>query len=253
MDEWEWIFPNTQPFRCYSFNKYYWLFQENFGLIAFNDQSSQLIAFPLINKQEFKNTVIKECLPGIYQFWGFQVLHCSSIFHNTSGSVMAFSADTQKGKSTLAHALGETNGWTQLGDESLALNIQKSNIELIHIPNSKKLRENSLKHFKIKKLKEEWFDWPDIQLHLKCIYFLENNTEKDAEISELSKSAAYKRLLEQAFALTLNLPEKNKKIMNDYMNLVSSDIKFYKLDFRHDFSVLENVLKRIEDHSLRFL
>lgn len=169
--------------------------------------------------------------------------------NTNDNSVIAFTGYTQKGKSTIAFALGQKEGWIQISDESLAFISDNHKIEIINIPNYINLREPTKKHFNKKSSNYRPISWPEKINSLKCIYFLETGNTVDFKLVELNKANAYKQILQQAFALTIRIKDKNQKLMNDYMDLICSDTKFFRLEFRKDFSKLDHIAEKIKKHS----
>jgi hypothetical protein len=68
-------------------------------------------------------------------------------------------------------------------------------------------------------------------------------------IRALSGTDVFPMSLRQAFALTLKMPEQNRRLMRDHLTL-SAEVRAFRMAYRKGFNVLDEVLDLIERHSL---
>jgi len=68
-------------------------------------------------------------------------------------------------------------------------------------------------------------------------------------ITALSGTHAFPMSLRQAFALTLKMPEQNRRLMRDYLTL-GAEVRAFRMAYRKRIDVLDEVLDLIERHSL---
>src|SRR5262249_3281061 len=97
-------------------------------------------------------------------------------------------------------------------------------------------------------------DWPDRPLRLCAIYRLAGdcNQSTPATVTRLTLTESYPLLLEQAFSMTLALPELNQRLMTDYLALVTA-VPVYRLAYRKAFDAFDELVDTVEHHVRREL
>ena len=118
-------------------------------------------------------------------------------------------------------------------------------LRLEPISNTPSLRPASAAHFGVSREAQERLPWPELDLGLAHIYFLEETGNVAVAFTPLDGADAYPLLLNQAFALTLKLPELNRRLMQDYLS-VARIVPCSRLAFPRRFEALEGVLQAVE-------
>jgi hypothetical protein len=255
LDEWE-LPPHLPRTQLRAWDNSYWLSAAVLGAIRFDLGSREVCAYPRqgCDPAWFEGMLVREWLPLVYQAWGYQVLHASAAVHRSSGRVVALSGEAGAGKSTLGYALGRRPGWEQLADESLVLQVEPGAVRIVPSPNRVRLRASSAAHFEQSPGDQGPITWPDGELSLGAVFFLEPRPDgtgenQAAEATRLDGNEAYLRLLNQAFALTLKMHAHNRRLMQDYLH-IARDIPCYRLVYDRSFAALEEVLDGIEKRAL---
>jgi DNA polymerase III delta prime subunit len=186
----------------------------------------------------------------VYPVWGRQVLHASAVVRSADGSVLAFAGPTGAGKSTLAYALAMRPGWTQLSDDTLAFACEGDDLVLHPLQNDARLRPATAAHFGRAANPVVPVPWPAFPLHLRTVMFVESGTglAEPVAIARLPAAEAYRRLLEQAHAFTLEIADHNRRLMRDYLALTAA-VPAFVLSCERSFGAIELVLDAIERHA----
>ena len=225
----------------------YWIWQSGVGGVRFTAAAPAFDAFPseAVDRERFRYVLEYSWLPTVYQVWGRQVLHASAVARTKSGGVVVFSGPSGAGKSTLAYALGEREGWQQIGDDTVSFSLRGEQLGLHPIPNQIRLKEPSAGHYGIGAEPVRWSPGP---LALRGICFLEGQEASSAHARLLPMTAiqSYPRVLTQAHTLTLQIPEHNRRLMRDYLDL-SARVPAYRLTFAKTIDAIEHTLDTLED------
>ena len=250
----EWLLlpggPKTQ------FNKTsgsFWLSSTTVGAIQFDTSSRAISAYPQdgIDFRIFERTLVHDWLPVVYPTWGMQVLHASAAVHLPRGIVVAFAGVTGAGKSTLGYGLSQRPGWQQIADDSLAFTIRDEKIRILSIPNTVRLRSASAVHYGQQAYSHEPLDWPDMELGLDTVFFVEKKGGSEikpgsqSRVVPISSVQTFPLLLQHAYALTLKFPEHNKRLLRDYLRL-ALEVAAFRLVFHKSFSALDETLDAVE-------
>ena len=250
--------PSPQPggpdTDCYRVRRDFWIWRADVGGICFTAEPNQLSVCPsgAISDESFRQFVSLEWLPLVYQVWGRQVLHASGAAHRSSERLVAFTGPSGAGKSTLAYGLGRLPGWRHLFDDTLAFVIDRGRkVQVLPIPNEVRLRSASAEYYGQNPYSGEPLEWSGPPVGWTHIYFLEpqDDSSQGASITSAPRTSAYGRLLEQAYALSVTVPEFNRRLMLDYLNLTRS-VSAFVLTYSRSFDALAGVLRVIERHVL---
>lgn len=252
LEEWQ-LLPGGPTTQLREVDDSFWLSNPGIGAIQFDVSSRSISAYPQdgVDTSMFERALVHEWLPVIYQAWGRQVLHASGALHLASGVVVAFAGVTGTGKSTLGYGLGQRPGWRQIADDSLAFKITGDRVRLLSIPNVVRLRPASAKHYGQQAYSLEMLDWPDINLGLDYVFFVEKNGESEyspgspGRVVPISGVQTLPLLLQHAYALTLKLPEHNKRLLRDYLRL-ARQVAAFRLLFQRSFTALDETLNVVE-------
>lgn len=253
-EEWH-LLPDGPSTQLREINQDYWISSSGIGAIQFDVSSRSIYAYPHddVNTSLFERTLVHEWLPVVYQAWGWQVLHASAAVHLPRGIVVAFAGGTGTGKSTLGYGLGKRPGWQQISDDSLSFNIRDGSVHLLSIPNVVRLRSASAGHYGQQVYSHEPLDWPEMELSLSTIFFLEKagGAEDSPGTASctvpMSGAQTFPQLLKHAFAFTLQLPEHKRRLLHDYLRL-ANEVDAFQLIFSKSFTSLDETLDAVESH-----
>lgn len=242
----------ASPTDCFKVDQTYWLWQGGVGGIRFQADLPEFFAFPSPDVEPvwFHQVVTRSWLPAIYQVWGRQVVHASAVVREATGAVVAFVGPSGAGKSTVAYGLGRRDGWQMVSDDTLAFSCVGGLVALHPLRQVVRLRPSTAGYYGKAGVVFEPITWPRGVVTLAGVYFLEvgHQVTEKTQIAPLSVAQSYGGLLEQAFALSLNIPEHNRQLMVDYAALATAPS--FRLVYRRSFDVLERVLDDLVAHAV---
>lgn len=241
---------------CVRVGDEYWIWQPGVGGIQFYLDRPEFFAFPSthVDRAWFEHLVSRSWLPAVYHLWGRQVLHASAVVSTTTRRVIAFVGPSCAGKSTMAYGLGQRPDWSVVCDDTLAFSFEPvetgRGLTLHKLQNDARLRPATASYYGKLGATQELLEWPDGPLDFTGVYFLSGNPAhpRPVTITAVGAATSYRRLLEQAHALTLELPEHNQRLMRDYLELAAR-IPAFQLEYRHGFDVIEDVFDAVAHHA----
>ena len=165
--------------------------------------------------------------------------------------LVAFSGDKMSGKSTLAFGLAQRPNWLQLGDDMLVFEVSDGGVSILPYPETPRLRSESSEHFGTEGTSLVENEWPEADLRARLIYSLSptQDLEVPAQVTPLSGAGAYTPLLRQAFNLGLELPELNRRLIEDYAAL-TNQARVFRLTYRREIHLLPQILDAVEAHAI---
>jgi hypothetical protein len=242
----------SSPTDCFQVDQTYWLWQAGVGGIRFTAEFPEFFAFPCpdVDPAWFTQVVTRSWLPAIYQVWGRQVVHASAVAREKSGRVVAFVGPSGAGKSTVAYGLGRRAGWQMVSDDTLAFSRIDGRVALHPLRQTVRLRPATAGHYGTTGEGAGSLAWPRGAVALAGLYLLAVDADLvgTTRIVPLSGSESFRLALEQAFALSLNIPQHNRDLMLDYAALAAAPA--FRLVYRRSFDVLEHVLDDLEAHAI---
>jgi hypothetical protein len=242
----------ASPTDCFQIDRTFWLWQAGVGGIRFRSDLPEFFAFPSSDADPawFERVVLHSWLPAIYQVWGRQVLHASAVLREPGGEVIAFVGPSGAGKSTIAYSLGRRSGWRMVCDDTLAFSCDGPGIALYPLRQEVRLRPATSARYGRAGEVFEPIAWPQGPVTLGRLYFLaiDASLTRSSRIVPVAAAESYRLLLEQAFALSLDIPEHNRELMLDYAALAA--VPSFRLVYRQSFDVIERVLDDLEAHAL---
>ena len=242
----------TSHTDCVRLGQDYWVWQPGVGGIRFNPRQPEVLACPAagVDRTWFEDLVARSWLPAVYQVWGCQVLHASAVRRDADGTVAAIAGPGGAGKSTLAFALARRDGWTQIADDTLAFSREGQAIALHPLRNEARLRPATAAFYGRAGEAPRALAWPVGALSLAAVYFVSGDADppEAATIERLAPAESYVRLLEQAHAFTLKIPEFNQQLMRDYLDLTAT-VPAFALRYRKSFDELERTVDVLCAHA----
>ena len=242
----------SAPTDCFEIGSDYWIWQPGIGGIHCRSDRPEFDAHPSqeVAPEWFEQLVTRSWLPAVYPLWGRQVIHASAALFIATGDVVAFAGPSGAGKSTLAYGLGSRPGWRLLCDDTLAFSVLDGEVVLHPFKNESRLRPASAAFFRRPAHRPTPIVWPSGQLTIEHVYLVvgEDAPAHDVTITSLKVSESYLLLLGQAYALTLELPNHNQRLMRDYL-MVATTVPASRLQYRRDFSAFDAVLDGIDAHA----
>lgn len=234
------------PTDCLRIGIDFLIWQPAFGGLLFPPHPPNCRALPAPSADPvwFAHVVTRSWLPAVYQVWGRQVLHASAAVHVETGRVVAFAGPSGAGKSTMAYGLAQRPGWRLLADDTLAFSVSDGQIALHPLTNTVRLRPSAAAYFAVAAgPSARSIPWPDVPLVLDRVCFLDasESTREVAEVAPLGAPDAYRRLLTQAHAFSLQLAEYNQRLMRDYLALAAA-ASVVHVRYRRAFADLARVL-----------
>jgi hypothetical protein len=245
----------TTATHCFRLDDHYWISQMGVGAVSFNTSAPRLSAFPFPDGDPswFRDVIRRSWLPAIYPFWGRQVLHASAVAARDTGGAVAFTGLTHAGKSTTAYGLGRRDGWRLLADDTVAFSPSKHggerDIHLYPLQNEIRLRPASAEYFTPSPQSIGPIEWPEGKLRLRAVYLLDGEAECDSpvEFTRLRSAEGLPLLLQQAYALSFEIPTYNQKLMSDYARLAAS-VPMFRLRFHRSFAAAGDLFVSLDAH-----
>lgn len=240
--------PTEPPTEVFKLANSIWLVRSDLGGLGFNLQPDrvQLSVTRDIDVGWLQSIAAHYWLPFAFLYWGYQVLHASACqFLSGEGQVIAFTGNSETGKSTFGYAFGQRQGWRQSSDDSLIFADQEGTIALRPAVNSVRLRPATADHFGVE-AGHYTVSANGTAAKLAAIYHLyptENSVSP--RIALLNRSESYTTLLEQAF--TLPIREMHRRLMRDYLAL-TVEVPVYRLHFHKDFGCLATTIDAVVNH-----
>jgi hypothetical protein len=191
-------------------------------------------------------------VPIAFQARGGEVLHSSAV-RGASG-VVAFCADSQGGKSTMAYAMSR-RGYSLFADDALALDFSSATITAVKLPFVLRLRPRAAQYFlgvpraadhrPIEGLEDGAGSRSD---RLAAVFFLER-VERDAvrlpQVAPVAPARAFTHVLSQAFCFTLADVERKTLMMRNYFDL-SASVPFFTLRMPSALERVDEALACVE-------
>lgn len=238
------------PTDCIKRGEEYWIWQPGVGGVRFLATSPHVLALPDcdVDREWFDHIVIRGWVPCAYLVWGRQVLHASAVARLDTETSVGFTGPSGAGKSTFAYGLSRRAGWTYLCDDTLAFSRAARHVVLHPIRSAPRLRPASREFYTTSEPAQDQA-WPNADLRLGCLYYLAGDDvqAEAARIEPLPASECYTRLLEEANALTLSIPEFNRDLLRDYLHLAAV-VPTFSLSYRRSFDVMDEILDAVETH-----
>lgn len=241
--------------HCYRLDGQYWIAQIGVGAVSFNSSAPRLSAFPSPDgdRDWFRDLIRRSWLPAIYPLWGRQVIHASAVAALDGGDAIALTGPTHAGKSTTAYGLGRRDGWRLLADDTVAFSPSSrwggNDIQLHPLKNEVRLRPASAGYFAADASANGVIEWPEGTLRLRIMYLLDGDAESSSpvEFTRLRAAEGLPLLLQQAYALSFEIPTYNQKLMSDYARLAAF-VPMFRLRFHRSFAAAADFFGMLSAH-----
>jgi hypothetical protein len=234
--------------HCHKAGDFAWFSHEDIGAVRCSRDGHVIEVFsgPGQDPEQFIRTYVLHWLPYIYHYWGYQVLHSSAVHQN--GAAVAFAGDSHAGKSTLAYGLSKYGRWRHLADDTLAFEVVGDEIHLMPLLNWPRIRPPARDHFASGDGAPAYLDWPADPPRLRRIYYLiQGDPDSAIAIRKLPGSEAQIKLLKQAYALTVEQEEFNKRLMRAYLTL-TAEVPVFEFTYPKDIKQFGVLVDKLEAH-----
>ena len=195
------------------------------------------------------DTYRRTIAPMTLQLLGRQVLHASAV--ETPAGVIGFCADSQTGKSTIAFGLGRS-GYRVCADDALAFETSGSEVQMLELPFSVRLRPASAAYFGVPVPPPPPLDaqgrivvgGKTASLSALCI--LSRQSEgRGVELLRLGAAEIMQTLLPHAYCFTLLNDELKRRTVEEYLRLAAR-VPVYEARFTATLDELPSLLAEIE-------
>ena len=191
-------------------------------------------------------------LPQALQFFGREVLHASAVV--VKGKVVAFSAYSKTGKSTVAFALAQ-RGYEPWADDALAFETGPEGARTLPLPFAVRLRPESREHFGVQPLPPE--ERPEngsitvgaTSFPLAAICVLNRSQPESGErgsVDPMPAGEVVSSLLPHAYWVSLADETRKERMLRAYLAL-AGNVEAYRVNMPASLHDLPLLLDRIEE------
>jgi hypothetical protein len=237
----------------YTLDDHHWMHLPGLASFRFRHSSDEVVAFvqPSADLDVVRDSFYRGVLPMALQARGQEVLHASGV--RTPGGIIALSAVSETGKSTLAYGLSK-RGYPLWADDAVALEISGGRVQAIPLPFSLRLRPESVAYYGYERgdlslpISEITTDLVGESLLLAAIFVLERAPDADCPIVEIDRLAplpAFSAVLKHAYCYSLQDIDRKRLMLNYYTDLVQC-VPVLRIRFQPGLEQLPLILDRIE-------
>jgi hypothetical protein len=230
-----------------------WVRLPGVGVFVFDAAEDKITAYPdaAATRAEVTEAYRRAVLPIIQHRRAHQVVHASAV--RAAAGIVAFCGASGAGKSTLAYGFAR-RGYPLWGDDALCFKTKQGQIVTIALPFDLLLRPSTASFLKpspqTTPIEPPAHESEAIvaTAPLAAICVLRPNAKKNgtcAEIAQLAAVDAFRATLEHAYAVGLADQEGRKRLVEDYLQLVTITPVF-DVKFTHGLDHLEKVVGAIE-------
>ena len=197
---------------------------------------------------EFQSTV----WPTVLQIQGCEALHASAV--STPLGVVTFCAASEGGKSTLAYALS-WRGYAHWADDAVVLEISPGLVRAHPLPFQIRLRSDAALHFgySVDQVEGGRLRYNKGQQHaevvpLRAICLLQAETLPESraiKIEPLIGASALLGVLEHALYFSLQDPQRKRRMMQQYLNLVGQ-VPIFAVHMGRGLELLPRIVDQLE-------
>lgn len=222
---------------------------EGLGTFELEDRPPVVHVWPLpdLHPDEVAEGFARHVRPIVFQAWGWQALHASSILG--PHGALAFCGLSGAGKSTLACACAR-RGWAQLGDDAVVWQMGVRSPEMIALPFERRLREPSREYFahaRRPRGRPRTLAGAPETVPIAAIALLQQDPQLvgDVCLTRVSAREAFVRVLPHAHAFDVVDAGERRRLSEDYFELAARVPVFdvvYRPDFAHINTLIDAVL-----------
>jgi hypothetical protein len=230
----------------------YWIEYPGIGTFRFADAGGTVdaVAAEETSLDRLRGAFRRAVLPLALQALGSEVLHASGVLTQNGG--IALCGKSEAGKSTLAYGL-QQRGYRAFADDAVVVDVSRSVARVSGTPFAIRLRYESAQHFGREHTDRDEVAETDLDFHdqpepLAAIFALEPQRSSDAEVglTRLSPTAAFPTLLTHAYCFSLRDPERKRRMMDHYLDLVNR-VPVFSVRYRSGLDQLQRMLDLIEE------
>jgi hypothetical protein len=238
----------------YTLDDHHWMHLPGLASFRFRHSSDEVVAFvqPSADLDVVRDSFYRGVLPMALQARGQEVLHASGI--RTPGGIIALSAVSETGKSTLAYGLSK-RGYPLWADDAVALESSGGRVQATPLPFSLRLRPESVAYYGYERgdlplsMREMTTDQVGGSLLLAAIFVLERAPDAEncplVEIDRLAPLPAFSAVLKHAYCYSLQDIDRKRLMINYYTDLVKR-VPVLRIRFQPGLERLPLILDRIE-------
>jgi hypothetical protein len=195
----------------------HWMRLPGVASFHFRADSDVVGAFPEDRAAEslVEDAFRRAVLPMALQVLGREVLHASGV--RTPRGIVALCAVAETGKSTVAYGLSRRPGYTLWADDAVAFELRGDGVAALPVPFTLRLRPQSAAYFGGGATVE--VVEPEGEPPLAAVCVLERSEEVGVE--RIASAEAFAAVLTHAYCFTLADPERNRRMMETYLELVT--------------------------------
>jgi hypothetical protein len=222
--------------RAFSAGDLRWIDCPGFGVFSFSPGSREVRVWPSPDIQyETIADTFDMIQPVILQALGWQALHASAALG--PAGVLAFCGNAGSGKSTLAFAM-HRGGWRQFADDALLLRLDRDHQTAFPLTFRPRLRRASRAYFNQTHGSSPPFTRQSANTPLAAVFILRQDARlSDPCVSLTPQARAFSDVLAHAHCFDMEDPTHTRKLVDDYLGLVSS-VPVFNLNYPPDLDQL---------------
>jgi len=230
----------------------HWIDMPGVAWFRFERSGSRVIARPHRSAVPglVEDAYCRAVLPLVLQVQGTEVLHASAV--RSPQGVVAFCAESGTGKSTLAAGLDQL-GYPVWADDAIAVDTSSTPVTTARLPFEIHLRPASAAFFRGKRAAAR-VAWSEISeegaterlpLAALCVLRRTDQVAGAVAVEALRPSVALPALLTHAYCFSLHDPDRKRRMLRHYVNLVAR-VPVFEIRFERGLERLPELLDGIE-------
>jgi hypothetical protein len=232
---------------AYTAGSDYWLHVPNVATYRFDQNQSDITAFPqpAVAVAKIHDIFSRVILPIALHARGMEVLHASALV--TRVGIVAFCAMADTGKSTTAFALSR-RGYRQWADDAVPFEIQNGRVIAVPFPFGIRLDPDAEELLDATGTTSKRVNFVEKRTPVVGLFVLKRSVEPDGKdvISEqLTPARAFRAVLLHGHFFNLKTSELMRQMVSNYMQLTSL-LPVYEVRFRPGFDKLPVLLDHLE-------
>lgn len=252
----DWRDEDDQPFAVgWTDRQARWITWNGLGTFVFRDNSASVRFHPepQVNRDHAAGFFARVVQPLILQAQGAPALHGSAVA-NAQGSIV-FCGVSGNGKSTLAFALANTPGFSQVADDAVVLSPRTSDdFAVMALPFRPRLRPSASSHFGTRNTPAQdtaGIAMDEARATLRAVVLLEQRDDAPTEppVVRVSASRAFTRLLTHAHCFD-QADRPGMRVMVQHYLTLADRVPVFDLTYRADFERLPRLAAAVIDAAM---